>query len=114
CTTGMRQMRPGPVGPCNLPSRKLPPRSYSRRMPIDCGSTTIASTIKTMAQGPSLAARFNKWSIISPSWVFGFHFQRQSFNADDFDGLAEFDRRFAHGFPIFTFDKHLAAVRGNA
>src|SRR2546422_5151654 len=113
-TTGMRKMSPGPFAPCNLPSRKMPPRSYSRKMRIDCGSTTTASTIKTTAQGPSLAARFNKRSIISPSLVFGFHFQRQSLNADDFDGLPGFDGRFAHGVPIFTFDKHLAAVRGNA
>src|SRR5438046_2345317 len=113
-TTGMRKMSPGPFAPCNLPSRKMTPRSYSRRMRIDCGSTTTASTIKTMAQGPSLAARFNKWSIISPSLVFGFHFQRQSLNADDFDGLAGFDRRFAHGIPVFAFDKHLAAPRVDA
>src|SRR5881628_2356958 len=113
-TMGIRKMSPGPFAPCNLPSRKMTPRSYSRRMRMDCGSTTTASTIKTIAQGPSLAASLINSSIIFPSWVLGFHFQRQSLDADDFDGLAGFDGRFAHGVPIFTFDKHLAAARVNA
>src|SRR5438876_2987702 len=109
-TTGMRKMSPGPLAPCNLPSRKMTPRSYSRRMRIDCGITTTASTTRTTAQGPSLEARLINSAIISPSLVFGFHSQRQSLDADDFDGLAGFDGRFAHGVPIFTFDKHLAAA----
>src|SRR2546428_5913810 len=110
-TTGTRKMSPGPFAPCNLPSRKMTPRSYSRRMRMDSGSTTTASTIKTITQGPSFVTSFINSSIISPSLVFWFHFQRQSLNADDFDGLAGFDRRFAHGVPVFAFDKHLAATR---
>src|SRR5207247_8752181 len=113
-TTGMRKMSPGPFPPWTLPSRKMPPRAYSRRIRMDCGSTTTANRIKTIAQGPSLAASLINSSIISPSLVFGFHFQRQSLDADDFDGLAGFDGRFAHGVPVFTFDKHLAAARVNA
>src|SRR5438046_9563975 len=88
-TTGMRKMSPGPFAPCNLPSRKMTPRSYSRRMRIDCGSTTIACKIKTMAQGPSLADRFNKWFIIYPFLVFEIQFLRQFFNDDVFAGFVE-------------------------
>src|SRR5437762_6136342 len=113
-TMGIRKTRPGPFSPCNLPSRKMTARSYSRRMRMDCGSTITASTIKTIAQPPSLAASLINSSIISPSRVFWFHFQRQSLNADDFDGLARFDRRSAHGVPVFAFDKHLAAPRVDA
>src|SRR5439155_24008572 len=113
-TTGMRKMSPGPLAPCNLPSRKTTPRSYSRRTRIACGMPTTASTTRTTAQGPSLEARLINSAIISPSLVFGFHSQLQSLDADDFDGLAGFDGRFAHGVPIFTFDKHLAAARVNA
>src|SRR5438128_1596057 len=110
-TTGMRKMSPGPFAPCNLPSRKMTPRSYSRRMRRDCGSTTNANTTKTIAQGPSWAASLINSSIISPSLVFWFHFQRQSLDTDDFHRLAGFDGRFAEGVPIFTFDNHLAPAR---
>src|SRR6266404_3327393 len=113
-TTGMRKMSPGPFAPCNLPSRKMTPRSYSRKMRMDCGSTTIASRTRTTAQGPSCAASLINSSIIPPSLVFGVHSQRQSLDADDFDELAGFDGRFAHGVPIFTFDKHLAVARVDA
>jgi len=66
-TTGMRKMSPGPFAPCNLPSRKMTPRSYSRRMRMDCGSTTNPNTTKTIAQGPRWAASLINSSIISPS-----------------------------------------------
>src|SRR5438093_1222728 len=113
-TIGMRKMSPGPFAPCNLQGRKMTPRSYSRKMRMDSGSTTTASKIKTITQGPSLVTSFINSSIISPSLFFRFHFQRQSLDADDFDGLAGFDRRFAHGVPVFAFDKHLAAARVDA
>src|SRR5437867_8584492 len=113
-TMGMRKMSPGPFAPCNLPSRKMTPRWYSRRMRMACGSTATASTTKTTAQGPILAASLIKSSTISPSLVFAFHFQRQSLDADDFDGLAGLDGCFAHGVPVFAFDKNPAAARVNA
>src|SRR6266700_8194470 len=113
-TIGMRKMSPGPFAPCNLPSRKMTPRSYSRRMRMDCGSTMTASTTTTIAQGPSVVTSLINSSIISLSLVLWFHFQRQSLDAGDFDGLARFDGRFADGVPVLAFDKHPAAARVNA
>src|SRR5258706_5474169 len=113
-TIGMRKISPGPFAPCNLPSRKITPRWYSRRTRTDCGSATTTSTIKTIAQGPTVVINLIKSSIISPLLVFWFHFQRQSLDADDFDGLARFDRCFAHGVPVFAFDKHPPSAPVNA
>src|SRR5438093_877998 len=71
------------------------------------------STLRKVVCAMSEVA-FQKLSTRSPSLVFGFHFQRQSRDADDFDGLAGLDGRFAHGVPLFAFDKHPAAAPVNA
>src|ERR1039457_5454432 len=116
-TMGMRKMMPGPFAPCNLPSRKITPRSYSRRMRTDCGRMKMASTTITMMMGAVLPniemSPAMSCSIIFLVLVCWFYFQSQSDNAGDFNVLSGCHRRFADGVPVFPFDKHPAARRVN-
>ena len=50
-TIGIRKISPGPFAPCNLPSRKITPRSYSRKMRMACGRIKIARMTMTMPNG---------------------------------------------------------------
>src|SRR6267378_2774942 len=115
-TMGMRKIIPGPLAPCawSLPRRKMTPRSYSRRMRNACGSTKAATTITTIVHVPSLRSAAMSWSIIFPLLSFWFHFQRQSFDTDNFDRLIFFHDGVAHGVPKLAFDEHPAAARVNA
>src|ERR1039457_248920 len=117
-TMGMRKMMPGPFAPCNLPSRKITPRSYSRRMRMDCGRMKIARTTRMMTKGAVLPNMLiipvMSCSIMFLRFlVFWFHFQSQTVDADNFNRLAGLHRCIADGVPMFAFDKHLAALRVN-
>src|SRR5881628_2432135 len=110
---GIRRISPGPLAPSNLPSRKMTPRSYSRRIRMAWGRTMAAR----MISGTDHAVRLNSFFTISSivivfsfsCWLW-FYLQSQSFNAHDLRRLARLDRSIADRVPVFTFDKDFAAL----
>src|SRR5262249_52044055 len=104
----IRRISPGPLAVSSLPSRKMTPRSYSRKMRTTCGNRTDP-TIKT---GISHLSAFTRLVMMSMSYLllcfFGFHFQRQSVDGDDFHGFIRRDRQLADRVPIFAIDEHFS------
>src|ERR1019366_9831694 len=109
-TMGNRKMRPGPFALSNLPSRKITPRSYSRRMRNVCGSRMATMMTITTRLEPIFMRELIMSGIVPPLLSFGVNFQRQTFDSDDLDGLILFDRNRTDGIPVFAFDENPAAV----
>src|ERR1039457_6996557 len=121
-TTGMRMIRPGPLAPSSLPSRKMTPRSYSRRMRMACGRIMAArmmiGTVQALRRN-NVATRssimFSGCLLFSGfRWVLRFDLQSQAGDADNLHRVARFDGHFAHGIPGFPLDEDLAAGRIDA
>src|SRR6266446_2419421 len=107
-TTGMRKISPGPLAPSNFPSRKLTPRSYSRRMRIACGRMITARMMSGMAQPINFGSvSINDMALLS----FGFYFQSQSLHRCDFCHVPFFNGRVADRIPMLAFDEDPAAAR---
>src|SRR5439155_15527584 len=107
-TIGMRKINPGPLAPSNFPSRKITPRSYSRRIRIACGRMMMARIMMGTAQ---LSNRGNVSISSMVLFSFGFQFYYQPLHCCNLSLLVFFDRRIAHRIPIFAFDKDAAAAR---
>src|ERR1035441_1047120 len=108
-TIGMSRISPGPFAPSSLPNRKITPRSYSRRMRIICGSTTVPNANKATIHGIRPNDFPTASMICTPLAGFGFHFQRQSLHLDNLNALALLHGHIADSLPVFSFDKHFAA-----
>src|ERR1039458_1663377 len=107
-TIGMSRITPGLFAPSSLTSRKIKPRSYSRRMRSSGGSTTVPNANKATIHGirPNDFTRASM--ICTPLGGFGFHFQCQSLHLDNLNGLALLHGHIADSLPVFSFDKHFA------
>src|SRR5262245_20776521 len=110
-TIGMSSTRPGPFAPISLPSRNTTPRYYPSRTRTADRSIVIAriaTTRNTDIKGSNSSMSRLLGNGRRPDG------ERQPADADDFDRIADLDRRVARRGPVFTFDEHLAAAAVDA
>src|ERR1700730_1569991 len=103
-TIGIRKINPGPFVPDSLPSRKITPRSYSRRIRATCGIMSAAKIMIGINEPSNLADSSSMQWFFSGLWD---DFQSQTFDAYDLDGMSPIDRRIAGRGPAFTFNENL-------